>query len=203
MSHDLNDALARISTIHQALAESRPNNSYRATTTAFTGGVALVTAWAQHWLPYENMAYLILWASAAAVCIVVVAAEMIWRSRRSQSQLEVRTTIAAVEQFIPCLVAGFLLTVVLVMFAPYETWMLPGMWGVIFSLGIFSSRRMLPAGSWIVGVYYLSVGVIVLAMTAQDPFLTPIWPMAVLFGVGQLLAAGVLYRTELNDAAKS
>ena len=50
----------------------------------------------------------------------------------------------AVEQFLPALGAGLLLTFTLQRVAPAQLWMLPGLWQVIFSLGIFASCRFLP-----------------------------------------------------------
>ena len=51
---------------------------------------------------------------------------------------------AATEQFIPAGVAGVLLTVVLYRFAPENLWMLPGLWQIVFSLGLFAACRSLP-----------------------------------------------------------
>ena len=51
---------------------------------------------------------------------------------------------SALEQFLPGIVAGFLLTGVLLRCAPQSLWMLPGLWQVLFSTGVFASCRFLP-----------------------------------------------------------
>jgi hypothetical protein len=82
--------------------------------------------------------------------------------------------------------------------------MLPGLWAICFSLGVFASCRLLPRPVFWVGVHYLVSGTIVLAIGNGTYALSP-WLMAGTFGVGQLLAAGILYysleRKEGYDAA--
>ncbi len=73
---------------------------------------------------------------------------------------------AAVEQFLPCVVVGLLLTVVLMRVAPQDAWMLPGMWAVIFSLGVFASCRFLPRQMFAVGAWYLAAGLVSLLIVA-------------------------------------
>jgi hypothetical protein len=63
---------------------------------------------------------------------------------------------------------------------------------MVLSLGIFACCRLLPrATSW-VGVHYMASGAICLAIGNGPHALSP-WMMAATFGVGQILAAAVLY----------
>jgi hypothetical protein len=98
---------------------------------------------------------------------------------------------SAVEQFIPAITVGFLLTVVLISVAPQECWLLPGLWELIFSLGVFASCRFLPRQMFAVGVWYLAAGLFCLAAASTTRVLSP-WMMGIPFGVGQLLVAAVL-----------
>ena len=66
------------------------------------------------------------------------------RTRRIHSGLADEMIHMAVEQFQPSVGAGALLTLVLVRFVPSALWMLPGIWQIIFILGVFSSCRFLP-----------------------------------------------------------
>jgi len=167
---------------------------YRSASTAFTGLVALAAAGVQwEWgadVTVER--YLALWIGAAVVSLVVVGAEMVVRCRRSQSELQRENTIAAAEQFVPCLAAGFLVTLVIAQSARGEVWMLPGLWGVLFAMGIYSSKRMLPRGAGIIAGFYLLAGVVDLRFMAREGVPTA-WAMAGTFGMGQLMAAGLLY----------
>src|SRR5215471_12617216 len=108
-------------------------------------------------------------------------------------------TVAATEQFIPAGVAGALLTVVLFRIAPESLWMLPGLWQIVFSLGFFASCRSLPRPMLAVGVWYLAAGLASLAFANGTQAFAP-WAMALPFGLGQLLMAGILYRSGISDA---
>ena len=86
-----------------------------------------------------------MWIATAAVSVILIGIEMVARSRRIHSGLADEMIHAATEQFIPAGVAGALLTVVLYRFAPQSLWMLPGLWQIIFSLGVFASCRVAAA----------------------------------------------------------
>jgi hypothetical protein len=97
----------------------------------------------------------------------------------------------AVVQFLPSVGAGLLVTIVLLSYVPSATWMLPGLWRVIFSLGVFSSCRFLPGPMIAAGAWYLFTGLGCLAMGGNQA-LSP-WTMGTSYGVGQLLVAGILF----------
>jgi hypothetical protein len=69
--------------------------------------------------------------------------------------------------------------------------MLPGLWEVAFSLGIFASVRFLPRPLFSVGLWYLICGLMCLGIASGPRTLSP-WSMGVPFGIGQLLIAAVL-----------
>src|SRR5262249_20815180 len=126
--------------------------------------------------------------------------EMVVRARNSASTLTRELTRLALEQFCPCLAAGALVTAVLVRAAPSSLWMLPGLWQIVYSLGIFASCRLLPRATFWVAVFYLGTGLAALAIGPGEAALSP-WTMGVPFGVGQSLAAAVLYCTLERDHA--
>ena len=90
--------------------------------------------------------------------------EMVVRARNAGSPMTRELTWLALEQFCPCLLAGALLTIVLVRAAPSSLWMLPGLWQVVYSLGIFASCRLLPRATFWVAVFYLGTGLAVLSL---------------------------------------
>jgi hypothetical protein len=107
----------------------------------------------------------------------------------------------AVEQFLPAVGAGALIAVVLVRCAPVALWMLPGLWQIIFSLGVFSSCRFLPRPMTIAGVWYLVTGLLCISL-GDARALSP-WAMGIPFGVGQLLAAGILWCAAQEDGSET
>ena len=98
---------------------------------------------------------------------------------------------SAAEQFLPAIVAGLLLTGVLLRSAPQSLWMLPGLWQVVYCLGVFSSCKFLPRPMVAVGMWYLATGLMYLATGGGEWAFSP-WAMGVPFGVGQALVAAVL-----------
>ena len=193
---ELHDALNQIAEIRQQVARTSVFRGYRALPVAFSGLLAFATAGVQIIvLPdakEQPAGFLTLWIGTAFLSAFATGWEMIVRTRRSSSALEREKSIVAVTQFCPCLLAGALLMFVLVRFAPENVWMLPGLWAMFFGLGIFASWRFVPHGIAWVGVFYLAAGMLCLAAAQGEAALSP-WSMALPFGGGQLLTAGVLY----------
>lgn len=194
---DLDRALADITAIRSQMARGTEFRGYGPITVAATGLLAMLAAAIQAlWLPdpaSNALAYLALWVATAAVSVVLIGVEMVARSRRIHSGLADEMIHAATEQFIPAGVAGMLITVVLYRFAPESLWMLPGLWQIVFSLGLFASCRSLPRAMFAAGVWYLGAGLAALAFANGEQAFSP-YAMAVPYGVGQLYIAAVLYR---------
>jgi hypothetical protein len=195
---NLQDALTQITEIRQQLARTEVFRGYRAVPVAFSGFLALVIAGFQAvWMPdpSENVTnYLILWIAAAIVSMVVMGIGLVLDYRRNFSPLTWSTTRLAVGQFVPCVAAGGLVAFVLWNHAQDCLWMLPGLWAILFGLGIFASYRLLPRATFWVGVYYLVTGSFSLAWAQREHAYSPL-AMAIPFGIGQLLAAAILYWT--------
>jgi hypothetical protein len=193
---ELDRALADISAIRSQLARGTEFRGYGPMTVAGTGLLAVAAAGIQAlWLPdpaADLLVYVVIWVATAAISIVLIGIEMVARSRRIHTGLADAMIHAATEQFTPAGVAGALLTFVLFRFAPLSLWMLPGLWQIIFSLGIFASCRSLPRPMFAAGVWYLAAGLVGLAFANGAHAYSP-WAMAVPFGVGQLLIAAVLF----------
>jgi hypothetical protein len=192
--NDLNRALGDISSIRKQMASATEFRGYGPATLAATGVFALVAALVQRvWVadPVHHIsAYLSVWIATAVLSAGLTGVQMYTRSRRIHSALSDEMIGMAVEQFLPAVGAGLLLTVVIVRYAPPVAWMLPGLWQVIFSLGIFSSCRFLPRPMIAAGVWYLLTGLGCIAL-AGDGALSP-WAMGVPFGAGQTLVAAIL-----------
>ena len=73
-----------------------------------------------------------------------------------------------------------------------DLWMLPGLWQLLFSLGVFASRRFLPTPMVWVGIWYLVCGLASLMIESGTTTFSP-WIMGIPFGIGQLLVAAVLH----------
>ena len=193
---ELRQALDDINAIRSQVARGTQFRGYGPVSVASSGVLALAVAAAQaRWVQsseHDLRVFLLVWISTAAVAVSLSALETVFRARRVHSGLALEMIQAAAEQFLPCIVVGLLLTVVLMRIAPQDSWMLPGLWAVIFSLGVFASCRFLPRQMFAVGAWYLGAGLVSLLIAAGHHALLP-WAMGIPFGVGQLLVAAVLH----------
>ena len=191
---DLHKALGDISSIRRQMARSTEFRGYGPATLASTGGFALLAAALQAlWVPdAENhvAGYLGIWLWTAVLSAALIGAQMHTRSHRVHSGLADEMIRMAVEQFLPSAVAGALLTIVLVRYVPQQLWILPGLWQLIFSLGVFSSCRFLPRPMVVAGSWYLLSGLTCITL-GDNRALSP-WAMGIPYGVGQLLVAAIL-----------
>jgi hypothetical protein len=192
--NDLHKALGDISSIRRRMADTTEFRGYGPTTLATTGVFAILAAVAQAlWLPdpaRHISTYLGIWVVTAVLSAVLTGLQMYTRTRRIHSGLSNEMLRMAVEQFLPSVGAGLLVTVVLLRYVPQASWMLPGTWQIIFGLGIFSSCRFLPRPMIVAGAWYLLTGLSCLAMGGNRA-LSP-WTMGISYGAGQLLVAGIL-----------
>jgi len=192
--NDLNKALVDISSMRRQMARSTEFRGYGPATLAGTAGFAVLAATAQSfWVqdPANQIGtYLGIWIWTAAISAALIGIQMQTRSRRIHSGLADEMIRTAVEQFLPSAIAGALLTIVLVRWVPHALWMVPGMWQIIFSLGVFSSCRFLPRPMIAAGAWYLLTGLACIAL-GDARALSP-WAMGIPYGVGQLLVATIL-----------
>jgi hypothetical protein len=192
--NDLNRALGDISSIRRQVAYSTEFHGYGPATLAGTGVLAIAAAGAQAlWLPdpaNHIPAYLGIWICTAALAAASIAIQMYTRTRRIHSGMADEMIRMAVEQFLPSVVAGALITLVLVRFVPSALWMLPGIWQIIFSLGVFSSCRFLPRAVAAAGAWYLLTGLVCITL-ADSRALSPI-AMGLPYSAGQFIVAAIL-----------
>lgn len=195
---DLHDALSQIDHIRSQVARTEVFRGYRALPVAISGFLAVAAGIVQAFTlpePTEALtAYFRLWLGAAGLSLLATGATLCRHFVKTSSPLRRQATILAVGQFAPCLAAGGILFWVILHHSPENLWMLPGLWCFLFGLGVFASYRLLPRQVFWVGVHYFACGVLCLMCGQGENVLAP-WTMAVPFGVGQFLAAAILYWT--------
>ena len=201
---DLDKALADILAIRSQLASARQFHGYGPAALAATGGLALVTTIAQAALlddpTAQPLTFFAGWIATAIVSAGIIGVEMYGRSHRLHSDLADAMIHNAVEQFLPAGVAGAALLVIFARFAPESLWMLPGLWQLLVSLGIFASVRSLPRGVALGGAWYFVAGLGVMMLMSSNHGLSP-FAMGLPFAVGQFLIAAILHlASRPNDA---
>ena len=195
---ELREALSQISEIRQQMARTEVFRGYRSIPIAITGGMGVVAACLQPVFvpaPAEQIErYLTLWIGVAVIGLVIAALQLTRHAQVAGPGVSRELTRLAVEQFVPCLLVGGLVTLCLYKGAREVSWTLPGLWSLIFALGIFSSYRLLPCQIFWAAMYYVVCGVGCLMLGQGEQAFAP-WQMGISFGGGQLLIAGILYWT--------
>ena len=139
---------------------------------AFSGIVACLAAAFQDVLiaePAANPAgYLGLWTGAAILSMFVTGIAMVLYCRRSTRRYRGPMRFWPSSEFFLSVIAGGLVTFVLYHQVHVALWMLPGLWSIFFSLGIFASYRLLPKATFWVGVFYMMAGVLSLVWATGD-----------------------------------
>ncbi|TAN23084.1 MAG: hypothetical protein EPN33_06250 [Acidobacteria bacterium] len=197
MGDPLHQALDEIAAIRGQMARAAEFQGYGPAALAATALVAAAAGVVQPlWIPDPTRAplhYVLLWGAAALLAGALIACEAVARTRRLHAGVSNVMIRCAVEQFLPSAVAAAALTFVLLRSLPQNVALLPGLWQVVFSLGVFASCRFLPRPTLLVGGWYLLTGIWVLLLSQGGMALQP-WLMAAPFVVGQALASAILWR---------
>jgi len=193
--NELAKALADIVEIRSRLARSSEFLGLGPAALAASGALACLVATAQSILPgaTDPIPYFAAWVATAVVACALIGTEMLRRARRHHVGLADQMIREAVLHFVPAGVAGAALLAVFARFAPAELWLVPGLWLILVSLGIFAAARSLPQGTIYAGAWYFLSGFAVLMLAATDHGLHP-WSMGLPFALGQCGIALIVHR---------
>jgi len=199
---ELDKALADILAIRTQIAAGTAFRGYGPAATAITGVLALIVTLLQYAFiddpNTEPVAFFGGWFLAAIISLIVVGAEARARSHRHHSGLADAMIFQAIEHFLPAGIADALLALVLWDAAPETLWLLPGLWQLLVSLGLFASMRSLPRIVMLVGAWYFVAGFVTLMIGTQSHALS-VWSMGLPFMLGQFLMATVLHVAGKDD----
>jgi hypothetical protein len=191
---DVSRALEQIEEIHERLARSEVYRGWRPVPVACSGLIGLAAAaWqAATATPVDAWQFATYWTAIGVTALVVGCAEMLWHYLARASERDRRQTRNVIGQFLPALVAGAMATVAFVRIDPALVALLPGLWALLFGVGVLAARPFLPRASGWIGLYYFVAG-IALVWTAKGVEAISPWAVGGTFGVGQMLSAIVLY----------
>lgn len=197
---DVSRALAQLDEIHTRLARSEVYRGWRSLPVALSGLVGIAAAvWQQLRVSADPIAWTMFWLSVAVGALLVGCAAIARRYLREESLTERHRTEQVLAQFLPALVIGACATIGLVRVNPALATCLPGIWAMVFALGIFSARPYLPVAASFVSAYYALAGALMLwfggTATVPENNMPALysWMVGGVFSAGQFLAAAVLY----------
>lgn len=199
---ELERALADIVEIRARLADNQTFLGLGPAALATTGLLALALAALQSLAgpaATDPGVYFPAWIGLAIVAALLLGAEMLRRARRHHGRMADQMILGAMFNFLPAGVAGAALYAVFLTAAPDAIWLLPGLWALLASLGIFAAARGLPRGMALAGGWYLLAGIAALLLAATTRQLDP-WLMGLPFGLGQLGVALVIHRASPEAA---
>jgi len=191
---DVTRALDQIAEIHQQIAKGEMYRGYRSLPLAASGLMGLAAAWLQPSSlgSADPIGFVVYWTAIAAGASFVGSSEIIYSYVVHESASGRRKTREVVGQFLPSVLAGAAITVCFAHLSPTLVSLLPGLWAICFGLGTFASRPYLPKASGWVALFYYAAGFTLLWVARGSEPLTGWWVGGV-FGVGQLLAALVVW----------
>jgi len=190
---ELNQALVDIRAIRRQVAEATEFHGYGPLTLLGTAVCAMVAGAAQgYWVPEPAKhpgLYVELWLATGVVSAVLIVMQMLTRANRLHSGMADEMIRMAVAQFLPAAITGLILPFVLLRAAPGAMWMMPGLWQIIFGLGVFASCRCLPRAMYLTGAWFLLTGLVCLAL-GDARALSPMG-MAAPYAAGMALVAAI------------
>ena len=201
---DLNQALVEIRSIRRQVAQTTEFRGYGPATLFATALLAVAAGVIQmYWLADASAhpaQYVALWLGTAVFCAALIGSQMLARANRIHSNMADEMIRMAVEQFVPAAVVGVVLPFLLLRAPQSLLWILPGLWQIVFGLGVFACCRCLPRAMLLAGGWFVLAGLGCIAL-GDARALAPV-TMSVAFGVGMALVAAIHYfsaKTELID----
>jgi hypothetical protein len=192
---DLNQALVEIRSIRRQVAQTTEFRGYGPATLFATAIFAVGAGVVQgYWLPdpaARPAEYVALWLGTAVFCAALIGTQMLARANRIHSSMADEMIGIAVAQFLPAAIAGVVLPFLLLRGTQSSFWMLPGLWQIIFSLGVFACCRCLPRAMLLAGGWFLLTGLGCIAL-GDAHALAPL-TMSVAFGAGMAMVATIHY----------
>lgn len=193
---NVRQALDRLDQIHDQLTRSEVYQGFRIPAVAAVGLVGLGAATLQPFLP--EIGFVPYWVAVAALCAGLGMAAALHAYIHREDEFDRRRTRRVMAQFLPCLWAGGAVTAGLVRMPDLPAF-LPGMWAILFGLGVIAARPYLPPAIGWVGLGYIAAGaaLVLSAPAGSEP--SP-WTVGGVFGVGHLATALVLWLGMVPDA---
>ncbi len=187
----IHDAIAQVKVLQNKVVEKQRFKGYSEKDRALSGTLALVVAAVMYISNYPKTTSAHLLGRGIVFTFAFVlnyGALIYWFLFDKKVKRNFRKLRPTIDVF-PALFVGGILTWCFIQ--ADQVHLLFGMWMSIYGLMSLANRHVLPRLYWIIGVFYLFCGTILLLSTNAD-FLNP-WPMGIVFFIGEWLGALILH----------
>jgi len=191
---DVTRALDQIAEIHGQIAKGEVYRGYRSLPIAASGlmGIAAAALQPRSLGTADPIGFVLYWAAIGLAAGFVGSSEIVYNYIVHEDVASRRKTRKVVGQFLPSVLGGAAMAVSFTHLSAALVPLLPGLWAFCFGIGTFASRPYLPRASGWVALFYYAAG-FTLLWIARGPEPLTGWWVGGTFGVGQLLAAVVLW----------
>lgn len=189
------DALDQLDAIHDHLAKAEVYRGVTAPSVALVGVIGFLAAALEERVGLQN--FVVYWLGVALLGALIGFTTTAQAYFFREDEFARRKTRRVLAQFLPSLAAGGIITAALAR-DPDLVPFLPGLWSLVFGLGLISARPYLPRGIGLVGLGYLLAGGVLLTRRFASPEFAG-WTVGGVFGAGHLLTALVLWCDRPRD----
>jgi len=191
---EIDKALEQLEEIHNHVQRSEVYRGYRSIFTAALGFVALAAAYLQpKFVELDHpLSFVYFWVTVGVINFLLPSCQILFHYVIYETSLERKKTRLAVGQFLPCLFAGAFLTFAICKTSEAFIVFLPGLWSILFGMGVYASKPYLPGViHWMAASFFMG-GMVLLALVPSGESLSP-WGMGLNFSLGLIVGACILY----------
>jgi len=193
----IDKALEQISEIHEHMAKSQMYRGYRAIPMILSGILAIVAARIQPFIVSgaDPRIFVLYWTFVAVTAFSIIGGRVIYGYLREEDPHNRQRTTVVVGQLAPSLTVGAILTLAFLVSKDRSLIsFLPGIWALLYGLGLSASKPFLPKMIGWAALFYILCGCILVqrAVIFDLGSLSP-WEIGIPFGVGQILCGLILY----------
>lgn len=196
----LTDALSCLADIHAHLAKGEVYRGLESRPVLWSGLLGLSAAIAQPILfpIVDARLFVYYWLVVAGAAALIGISGAVLSYYLDDDSIARRRARIVAGQFTPCVAAGVFIPLAMLSILDQTVGLLPGLWAVLYAMGLFAARPYLPHHIGWVALYFLVAGTLLIQILPRDAVPSP-WYIAGVFSVGQGALAYVLHRNTLRE----